>query len=438
MLFFSRRFLPLFLTQFLGAFNDNLLKNALVMLVTFRIAAKTGANAQVLVTIAGAIFILPYFLFSATAGQLADKYDRAKLTRIIKIVEIGIMVCATIGFVSEYVWFLLFVLFCMGVHSTFFGPIKYALLPQHLLEGELLIGNAYIESGSFLGILLGTILGGVLVLESNGEMMVSVALLVIAVLGYAASRFIPVAHAPQPGLKVNFNIWKETRAIIGYSRENRRVYLCIMGISWFWLVGATFLSQFPAYVKDVLNAQADVVTLFLASFSLGIGVGSVWCNKLLRGEIHSRYVPIAMLGITFFGTDLYFASLAFSGGMHTVMAVAGQMGLKSYLMFPTGWRILVDLFMIAVCSGIYIVPLYTIMQHDSDPDKRARIIAANNVVNAIFMVGSAVATLGLFALGCTIPQVFLLMSGVNGLAALYTCKLLPDESKKWLRSLIGR
>ena len=405
----SKRFLPLFLTQFMGAFNDNLLKNALVMLVTYRIA---DGHSQVLVTLAGAIFILPYFILSATSGQFADKYDRAKLARIIKLLEIGIMIMATIGFVTESVWFLLFVLFTMGVHSTFFGPIKYALLPQHLHDDELLAGNAYIESGSFLGILLGTILGGVLVLQTGGLYTVSAALLAVAIAGYVASRFIPDAPAPEPALVVGYNVWKETWHIVDFARENTKVYRCILGISWFWLVGATFLSQFPAYVKDVLHAAPSVVTLFLTSFSLGIGVGSLLCNKLLKGQIKSTYVSKAIMAISFFGVDLYFASQHF-------MAATNELGLQQFLMMFSGWRILTDLFMIAVASGVYIVPLYTIMQHDSPPEHRARIIAANNVVNAIYMVVSAIVTVGLFEAGFSIPDIFLLMSVLNAGVALY-------------------
>ena len=415
----TQRFLPLFLTQFLGALNDNLLKNALVMLVTYRIAVQMGTNAQVLVTIAGALFILPYFLFSATAGQFADKIDRARLTRIIKLVEIVIMMFATFGFVMENVWFLLFVLFCMGVHSTFFGPIKYALLPQHLHEDELLVGNAYIESGSFLGILIGTILGGILVLQADGAIMVSGALLAVAFAGYITSRYIPTAPAPEPTLTINCNIWKETWHIVDFARENSRVYRCILGISWFWLVGATFLSQFPAYVKDVLHADATVVTLFLTSFSLGIGVGSFLCNKLLRGHIKSTYVPWAAWGMCFCGIDLYFASEFFPQ--------SDSISFSAFLSLLAGWRIVVDLFLIAVSSGIYIVPLYTIMQHDSAPEHRARIIAANNVVNAVFMVGSALVVLTLFAASVTTAQLFLIMSLFNGVAAVNIRRVTPHS-----------
>ncbi len=399
----TRRFLPLFLTQFLGAFNDNLLKNALVMLVTYRIAAQTGENAQLLVTLAAGLFILPFFLFSATAGQLADKFDRARLTRIIKIAEIVIMLFAAAGFALENTWFLLFVLFCMGTHSTFFGPIKYALLPQHLQGEELLPGNAYIEAGTFLAILLGTLLGGVLILQSGGVWLISSALLSVALLGYLASRHIPPAPPPEPALVINRNPWRETWRIVGFARADKRVFRCILGISWFWLVGATFLSQFPPYVKDVLHAEAAVVTLFLTVFSVGIGVGSFLCNKLLRGHISSAYVSLAALGMAAFGVDLYFASLH-----------GGASGLP---------HIVLDLFAIAVSAGLYIVPLYAIMQHESEAAHRARIIAANNVINALFMVAAALFTLLMLSFSFTIPQVFLSISAANALAALYIRKL---------------
>jgi acyl-[acyl-carrier-protein]-phospholipid O-acyltransferase / long-chain-fatty-acid--[acyl-carrier-protein] ligase len=414
--FTSKRFLPLFTTQFLGAFNDNLLKNALVMLITYKLATEENGS-QLLVTAAAAIFILPYFLFSATAGQVSDKIERGKVTRIIKLVEIIIMIAASIGFYLSSVWFLMFVLFMMGVHSTFFGPIKFALLPQHLRDDELLLGNAYIEAGSFLAILLGTILGGVLVLEKQGAFLVSAALLLVAIFGYISSLYIPNAPAPEPDIVIGKNIWKETWKIVDFSRENKRVFRCIIGISWFWLVGATYLSQFPPYVKDILFAESSVVTLFLTIFSVGIGIGSLLCNKLLKGEIKSTYVPVAMLGMTIFGIDLYFAS------MHDITSTT-LISLKEFVSSLPRLRILFDLLLIAISAGIYIVPLYAIMQHDSDVSHRARIIAANNVMNAIFMVAAALITLVMLASHFTIPQVFLFMAIGNGLVGIYIWKTL--------------
>lgn len=414
--FTSKRFLPLFTTQFLGAFNDNLLKNALVMLITYKLATEENGS-QLLVTAAAAIFILPYFLFSATAGQVSDKIERGKVTRIIKLVEIIIMIAASIGFYLSSVWFLMFVLFMMGVHSTFFGPIKFALLPQHLRDDELLLGNAYIEAGSFLAILLGTILGGVLVLEKQGAFLVSAALLLVAIFGYISSLYIPNAPAPEPDIVIGKNIWKETWKIVDFSRENKRVFRCIIGISWFWLVGATYLSQFPPYVKDILFAESSVVTLFLTIFSVGIGIGSLLCNKLLKGEIKSTYVPVAMMGMTIFGIDLYFVS------MHDITSTT-LISLKEFVSSLPRLRILFDLLLIAISAGIYIVPLYAIMQHDSDVLHRARIIAANNVMNAIFMVAAALITLVMLASHFTIPQVFLFMAIGNGLVGIYIWKTL--------------
>lgn len=418
--FRTQRFLPLFLTQFLGALNDNLLKNALVMLVTYRIAVSTGGNAQILVTLAAGLFILPFFLLSATAGQLADKYDRATLTRIIKTAEIVIMLVASAGFFMQSTWLLLPALFGMGVHSTFFGPIKYALLPQQLHDDELLPGNAYIEAGTFLAILLGTILGGVLVLRSHGTILVCIALLAVAVAGYLTSRHIPAAPAAEPALHINRNIWQESCKIIAYSRADKQIFLCILGISWFWLVGSTLLAEFAPYVKGVLHADASVVTLLLTIFSVGIGIGSFLCNRLLRGHIQSTYVPLAALMISIFGVDLYFAS------RHFPVPSGGLLSLWQFITMPRGLRVLADLLLMAINGGIYIVPLYAIMQHRSAPEHRSRVIAANNIINSLFMVVSALLTLAMLSLSFTIPEVFLSVALANFLVAIYICRLLPD------------
>jgi acyl-[acyl-carrier-protein]-phospholipid O-acyltransferase/long-chain-fatty-acid--[acyl-carrier-protein] ligase len=417
----SRRFLPLFVTQFLGAFNDNLFKNALAALITFRIAAETHENANFLVTLAGAIFILPFFLFSATAGQLADKYDKSTLARITKIWEIGILFIASIGFYLGSPWFLQFVLFCLGVQATFFGPIKYALLPQHLREEELIEGNAYIEAGTFLAILLGTIAGELLILRSGGIAIVSAGMMLCAVAGYFSSRSIPAAPAPVPDLVIGRNIWRETWKIVGISRKRRDVFLSILGNSWFWFVGATFMSQFFNYAKDVMHADETVVTLFLTMFSLGIGLGSFLCNKMLKGQVQATYTPPAALGMSIFMVDLYFAS-----GHAPQPAVDTIMNAATFVGFAASWRILFDLLMIAVCAGVYIVPLYAIMQERSAPEERARAIAASNIINALFMVSSAIMTILLLKLSFSIPQIFLTMGLLNGFVAIYICKLLPD------------
>ena len=410
----ARRFLPLFITQFLGAFNDNLFKNALVMLITYRLAA--GSSAPILVTLAGGIFILPFFLFSATAGQLADKYDRAVIARATKVWEIVIMCIAAAGFYIGNAYFLLFVLFCLGVQATFFGPVKYALLPQHLKEEELVEGNAYIEAGTFLAILIGTISGGLLIMSEQGTHLIAGAIVACAIAGYAASRFITEAPAPMPSLKMNWNLVAETCNIIQHDRQRPRVFLSILGISWFWLIGASFLSQFPAFAKDVLRADETVVTAFLTLFSVGIGIGSYLISRLLKGKISAAFVPHAAWGITLFTVDLYFASSV--GFPHE-----GLLGFSDFAQSFAGLRILFDLLGAAVCGGLYIVPLYAIMQHESDPSRRARTIASNNVMNALFMVASAIAIVALLGAGFSVPDVFLAIAAVNGLAAIYITRL---------------
>ncbi len=413
----SRRFLPLFVTQFLGAFNDNLFKNALVILITYHATLQSGMNAQLLVTLAAGLFMLPYLLFSATAGQLADKYDRAMIARITKLVEIGLMTLAAIGFYTANVYFLLVVLFGMGTHSTFFGPIKYVLLPQHLHQGELLAGNAYIEAGSFLAILTGTILGGLLILHPLGAHLISAAIILCAVLGYMCSRYIPAAPADSQNLRINWNIVSETWRIVQNDRKNPRVYRCILGISWFWLVGATFLSQFPTYAKDVLHADETVVTMFLVAFSIGIGIGSLLCNILLKGEVKSTCVPYAAWGITFFTADLFWASAS------AILPVDGHMNAAEFLTHAANWRILFDLCMTAICGGVFVVPLYAIVQNDSKPESRARTIASNNVVNALFMVAAAIITMLMLGAHFTVPQVFLAMAIANVPVALYCMQI---------------
>lgn len=401
--FATRRFFPLFATQFLGAFNDNILKNALVVLVTYRLAG--SEDASFLVTLAGGLFILPFFIFSATAGQLADKFDRARLTRIIKCVEIGIMLVATAGFYFEHATFLMFVLFAMGAHSAFFGPIKYALLPQHLVENELLAGNGYVESGTFLAILLGTILGGLLVMQEGGTLLVSACLVLVAVVGYTASRFIPAAPAPEPTLSVRWNIVSETLRIVRFSRENKKVFASILGISWFWLIGATLLAQFPPYTKLVLGGDETVVTLLYTAFSLGIGAGSLLCAKLTKGRITTRFMPYAAFFLSLFIADSYLASKDWQAGSELVSA--------SIFLAQGGWRIAVDFTAAALCSGLFVVPLYAVMQHESNVAQRARIIAANNILNALFMVLSAVLVLTLLSTGMGIPTIFLCLAVLN-------------------------
>jgi acyl-[acyl-carrier-protein]-phospholipid O-acyltransferase/long-chain-fatty-acid--[acyl-carrier-protein] ligase len=419
--FWSERFLPLFKTQFLGAFNDNMLKNALVMLLTYRIASQAGYNVPMLVTIAGSMLIVPSIFFSATAGELADKFDKAKITRIIKMVEIGIMGVAALGFVMTSVPVLFAALFCMGVHSTFFGPIKLALLPQHLKESELLPGNSYIEAGTFLAILLGTLVGGLLVLAPHGGLVISVALLAVAVTGLVTSRKIPAAPPHDPGLRISWNIARETLRIVDYARQDKNIFLCILGICWFWFVGATLLAEVAPFVKIFLHAQAEVVTLLLTTFSIGIGVGSLLANRLLRGRVQVTYVPAAALAISVFGVDLFFAS------HHAAGHGAALMSIGAFMHTVTCWRVVFDFLMISMAGGIYIVPLYVQVQHDGAPAHLARLIAASNVLSSLFMMVSALLTVVFLALHFSIPQIFLATAITNFFVAIYICRLLPDQ-----------
>ena len=397
----ARRFLPLFVTQFLGALNDNLFKNAMVLLLLWR----AGSAGPALVAAAGGVFILPYALFSSLAGELADRSVMARLIHVVKLFEIGLMLLGTIGFLTADPWVLMAVLFGMGVHSTFFGPVKYAILPLQLHAHELVTGNGLIEAGTFLAILIGTILGGGLVLLQGGVWIVSTAAILVAALGYAASRAIPHTAPAAPGLPLDWNIWRGTGHILKLTRANPTVWRTILAISWFWTVGATVLSQFPVLAKDVLGASSAVVTLLLATFSIGIGVGSMLEARLLHGEVSLRHVPAAGVGISIFTLDFVLASGA--GAFPDPAAL---------LAAPAGWRILADLFALAVCGGIFSVPLYTLMQERSDPAIRSRVIAANNVMNALFMVAGAIAATLLAPYGA--PAILMITAVANLAAAL--------------------
>jgi acyl-[acyl-carrier-protein]-phospholipid O-acyltransferase/long-chain-fatty-acid--[acyl-carrier-protein] ligase len=419
-----RRFLPLFLTQFLGAFNDNVFKNALVVLITYTLATSMQVNSEILVTAAAGIFILPFFLFSAVAGQLADKFEKSRLIRYIKIVEIILMLLAAVALLLHSIPMLMGVLFLIGTQATFFGPIKYSILPDHLAENELIAGNALLEAGTYLAIMLGTILGGILASLHAAPTLVATAVVLLAILGYITSLWIPSAKPACSDLKLTFNIIEETSAIIRNTMQNRNLALCIFGISWFWLVGATYLSQFPTYAKNVLGADSSIVTLFLTFFTLGIGIGSLYCNSLLKGRIHATYVPLAALGMTLFAIDLVLAS------QHVVTKSTQLLTLGQFLSHLQNWHVLLDLFFLSACGGIYAVPLYAILQNESEPAHRSRVIACNNIMNALFMVVAAVVTGTMLFLHFSVTDVFILIAAANLLVAIYICNLLPDALVK--------
>jgi acyl-[acyl-carrier-protein]-phospholipid O-acyltransferase/long-chain-fatty-acid--[acyl-carrier-protein] ligase len=431
-LLLKRRFLPLFITQFLGAFNDNLYKNALVVLITYFLASKLSVDPQILVTFTGCLLILPMFLFSATAGSIADKFEKSNLIRIIKVAEIILMLLGGIGFILQNVTLLMIVLFLLGAQLTFFGPIKYSILPTHLQDDELVAGNGLIESGTFLAILLGNILGVIFITMPNGLVMISTAIVSMAVLGFVSSWFIPKAEAAAPNLKLSFNFVKETWEIVKFTSKTRSIFLCILGISWFWLIGFVFLAEFPNYAKDFMHANEDVFVLFLAIFSVGIGVGSSLCNRLLKGQIEATYVPLAALAISIFTFDLYFATLLEN---HSAPSAA-LITLREFLNAPNHWRIMLDMLLIATSAGIYIVPLYAIMQHEAQSSHKARVIASNNIMNALFMTVAAIATMIMLKLKLTIPQIFLTIGVFNLMVVIQTCRLLPGALVKSILRLI--
>ncbi|MCB1858004.1 MAG: MFS transporter [Gammaproteobacteria bacterium] len=402
-----RRFFPLFLTQFLGAFNDNLFKNALVILITFKLATAAGLNASLMVTAAAGIFILPFFLFSATAGQLADKYDKAWLIRRVKLAEIGLMVGAAAGFYWQNIYFLVTVLFLMGAQSSFFGPLKYGILPDHLAPDELISGNGLIQAATFLAILLGTLTGGLLILSTFGTTIISLGVIVVAVAGWVASRFIPGTAPAAPDIPIPANFLGETLAIVRYTAVRAEIFFPILGVSWFWLVGATFLAQVPTFGKAVLGGGEDLVTLLLLAFSVGIGIGSLLCNRLLRGEVHGTFVPLGALGISVFSVDLYLASVGWSGYASQTVTVS------LFLQAWQGWRIILDMLLIAVSGGVFIVPLNAMVQARSETFHRARNIAAVNILNALFMVVSALVSMLFLASGYTVPELFLAVAMAN-------------------------
>jgi 1-acyl-sn-glycerol-3-phosphate acyltransferase len=415
----ARRFAPLFGTQFLGAFNDNLYKNALIVLLTFQSAQWTTLAPELLANLAAGVFILPFFLFSATAGQLADKYDKALIARLTKLLEVAIMGVAAAGFWLHSLPVLMTALFLLGLQATLFGPVKYAILPQHLHPDELVGGNALIEAGTFVAILVGTLAGGLLAGAVAQPMWIAVGGLLVAVLGYLTSRDIPPAPAPDPGLKINLNPITETWNNINFARSNRTVFLSILGISWFWLYGALFLAQFPAYTKNVLGGGEATVTMLLAIFTVGIGLGSLLCERMSGKHVEIGLVPFGSIGLTLFGIDLYFASPVglVGNGTHELLAL---------LSIPAIWRVLFDLMMLGVFGGFFIVPLYALVQIRSAPEQRARIIAANNILNALFMVVGALGAAAALGAGLSIPALFGLAALLNALVAIYIYGLVPE------------
>jgi MFS family permease len=419
----ARRFWPLFVTQFLGAFNDNAYKNALVVLLTFSAASWTAMKPELLTNLAAGLFMLPFFLFSSTAGQLADKFDKAWLARWTKALEIVIILIAALGFWLHSLPVLLTALFLLGLQASLFGPVKYAILPQHLRTRELVAGNALVEAGTFVAILLGTLGGGLLAGVEHGIVWIVGICLLVAVAGFWARCRIPTAPAPAPELRVAFNPLAEAWRCIGFARRERSVFLSILAISWFWLYGAILLAQFPVYTKNVLGGDENGVTLLLAVFCVGIGVGSLLCDKLThrRGKpVEPGLVPIGALGMVIFGVDLAFAAPA--------QPVVGlTLPIAELLSQGSTWRVLFDLLMLSGFGGLYCVPLYALMQQRSDAAYRARVIAANNILNALFIVVGALAAGAFLELDHgTIPALFLWVAVAHAGITIYIFSVAPE------------
>lgn len=383
----TRRFLPMFLTQFFGALNDNVFKQSLVVVITFGWIQQQNFSISTLNNLAALLFILPFFIFSATAGQIADKYERSKLVRAIKVLEIVIMLVATLGFMLSNLWLLIFALFLMGTHSTFFGPIKYAILPDILTKEELVQGNAIFQSGTSMAILIGMMLGGAVIFWSQGQMLwISLTVLIIAVVGYFCSRFILPQPIPDQNLKVDWNFLRTSVQTVQYAKSLKVVFLVLLGNSWYWFYGATFLTQIPLLAKQYLHGSENVASLLLMLFSVGIGVGSMLCKKIGGTQVNLKVVALGAVGLTIFAFYLTI-SLSFLPVTHHGVA------LGLYEVFHAGaayYHVMLAIALLGIFGGFYIVPLYTMMQALAPASHRARVVSANNILNAIFMVTSAI------------------------------------------------
>ena len=425
----QRRFGPFFWTQFLGAFNDNLFKTALLVVLTYDALSWTSLAPSLLNNLIPGLFILPYVVFSATAGQIADKVEKGRLARWVKSLEIVIMIVAAVGWYTHTLWLLIVAVAGMGVHSTLFGPVKYAYLPQHLKPEELVGGNGVIEMGTFVGILLGEVMGAVLAGHGDlGVHLVAGGTIVVAVLGLLTSTRIPASPAPAPDLAISKNPIAESLRNLGYSRQNRTVFLSMLGNSWFWFYGALVLSQFPLYAKDYLHGDHSVFVLLLTIFSLGIGAGSLLCEKLSGRKVEIGLVPFGAIGLSLFGIDLYFASLGY-----TNTATVDFLGL---LPQHGTWRILLDLLLLGVFGGFFIVPLFALIQTRCDPKHVSRTIAGMNILNALFMVGAAGVAVFLIGQGFSIPEMFLTTALLNALVAIYIFSLVPEFLMRFLAWLL--
>lgn len=421
----QRRFAPLFWVQFLGAANDNVFKFAFTLLATYGAAQWGGLDGRIAGFVIGGLFIAPFVLFSATSGQWADRCEKSFFIRRVKDAEVLVMSLAAVGFWFAWPAVLYLCIFLMGLQSTVFGPVKYAYLPQHLNQHEMTGGNAMVEMGTFVAILAGTVAGGTLIdLGDMGPRAAAIAIVLLAIAGRVAAAWVPETPAADPGLRVRWNPFAETWANLQEARQKPAVFNSLLGISWLWFFGSVFLTSFTPFAKDVIGGGPAVVTLLLAVFSLGIGVGSLACERLSSGKIEIGLVPLGSIGMTVFGIDLYFAAEAFTPLSHAGVAV--------FLDAPGAWRLVADLALLAASGGLYSVPLYALIQSRSDRRHTARIIAANNVLNALFMVVASLMAAALLTAGLSLPQLFLVTALLNAVVALYIYRLVPEFLLRFL------
>jgi len=426
----TKRFLPFFCTQFLGAFNDNLFKNALILFIAFEAVHLSTIDTDILNNLAQGLFILPFFLFSALAGQLADKFDKSRMTRWLKVSEMFFMGLAAVAFYLQSVWGLLFVLFLMGMQSAFFSPVKYSIIPQALKETELVSGNAFVEMGTFLAILFGTAAAGLILQADNAATLFAGCVCLFAVLGWLSSLYIPATPPQDSGIKIKYNPLPTTWEMIKYAASSRTVFQCILGISWFWFLGASYLTQLPNYTIEALGAQSSVVTLLLCVFSVGIGVGSLICDRLSGHKIEIGIVPFGSLGLSIFGFDLMLAS--------DFPAVDSLRNLTEFLMMGAAYRVLLDIAMIGVFGGLFIVPLYATIQQRTESGHLARVIAANSVLNSLLMVLAAlngILLLGIAEIGK--PQYFGVLAVMNMAVAIFIYVQVPEFGMRFIVWLMG-
>ncbi len=432
----TKRFFPLFITQFLGAFHDNLFKSAMVAILLFSTTGglvNADEETTILVTLATAVFILPFVLFSALAGQYTDKYDKKQVIQAVKLAEIGIAILGSTALLLNSTPLSFLTLFALGTQSAFFGPSKFSILPQHLEDKELVGGNALLSVGTFLAILIGTIAGMALINVNYGIAILSILLISSAILGYASSYTIPSAPSSDTKLKINFNIASETYRILRTLFTSKHVMIqCALGIGWFWFIGSVFLGQMPNFTRLNLGANEHVSALFMVLFSIGIGLGGLLNNRLLNGRIEALYVPLAAIGVTIFAIDLYFATMAFPLDPNA----ATLMSIHEFTDLLAGWRIIVDLFLIAMFAGLFVIPLNAIFQHNCEDKSRARLLAALSVMNAGFIVLASLLSSALFKIGFSIPQLFMTMAIGNLIVAIYICQLLPAYLFKTILQLL--